>query len=201
LDDPRIRTLHRALEERRPRLLDDYAAYGRASVSILVRPHSDTLKILLIQRPKSDRDPWSGHMALPGGRRDGDEDPLTTAIREVREEVGVDLEADGMMIGRLDDVRPRSDGPQIAVAPFVFAVPRDVRVVPHPGEVATAIWVPLHHLTDPRSAAEHLHLLPDGGTVRFPAFFYEGYVIWGLTYRMLIQFLGICRAITQGEAK
>lgn len=169
-------------------------------MALLVRPAPHDLEILLIQRPLSERDPWSGHMALPGGRREGDEDALTTAIRETREEVGVDLERDGMLIGRLDEVSPSRGGPQIAVAPFVFAVPPETAVVPDPAEVADTVWIPIRHLADPASAAEHLYLLPGGESLRFPALAYHGYVIWGLTHRMLIQFLGIVRTVREWEA-
>src|SRR5690606_33432571 len=200
LNDPRIGALHAALEQRRPRLLDPDAGYSRASVALLVRPAPHDLEILLIQRPLSERDPWSGHMALPGGRREGDEDALTTAIRETREEVGVDLERDGMLIGRLDEVSPSRGGPQIAVAPFVFAVPSETAVVPDPAEVADTVWIPIRHLADPASAAEHLYLLPGGESRRFPALAYHGDVIWGLTHRMLIQFLGIVRTVREWEA-
>ncbi|MEX2583897.1 MAG: CoA pyrophosphatase [Gemmatimonadota bacterium] len=199
MTDPRIRALHAALEQRHPRIFepDDYVS--RASVSLLIKPAGGDLEILLIQRSASERDPWSGHMALPGGRREDDEDDLSTAIRETLEEVGVDLARSGMLIGRLDDVKPERGGPQIAVAPFVFAVPTETVVVPDPGEVAETVWIPVRHLSDPASAAEHLHLLPGGGHLRFPAFAYHRYVIWGLTHRMLIQFLGIARSIQQGE--
>jgi 8-oxo-dGTP pyrophosphatase MutT (NUDIX family) len=199
LDDPRIRALHRALEQHRPRLLPTEVGVGQASVALLVRPRTQGLEILLIERPRSDRDPWSGHMALPGGRRAGMEDALDTAIREVLEEVGIDLAATGMLIGRLDDVRPNPEGPQIAVAPFVFAVPTDITLAPDPGEVAHTVWIPVAHLTDPTSAAEHLHPLPGGGRRPFPALTYQRHVIWGLTYRMLLQFLGIARSAKLGE--
>ncbi len=119
---------------------------------------------------------------------------MEAAIRETREEVGVDLESQGILIGQLDEVIP-SGGPRIAVSPFVFAVPADVVVAPGPAEGASTVWVPLRHLADPASAAEHLQILPGGDSLRFPALAYDGHVIWGLTYRMLIQFLGITRAV------
>lgn len=197
--DPRIRDLHRALEKRPPRVIEPDPNVVRASVALLVRPGGSDLDVLLIERPQSPDDPWSGHMALPGGRRQGDEAPLATAIRETHEEVGVDLLANGMLIGRLDDVHPSRGGPQIAVAPFVFAVPGEITIAPDPREVASAVWIPLAHLADPASAAEHLHVLPGGGRLRFPALAYDHHVIWGLTYRMLIQFLGIVRTVDTGE--
>src|SRR5690606_12827006 len=115
---------------------DPAEPFARAAVSLLMRPAPEDLEILLIQRPQSERDPWSGHMALPGGRREQGEQDLDTAIRETHEEVGIDLERHGLLLGRLDDVRPSEGGPQIAVAPFVFAVPAAVQVRPEPREVA-----------------------------------------------------------------
>jgi 8-oxo-dGTP pyrophosphatase MutT (NUDIX family) len=198
LEDQRLRALRHGLQQRPPRLLDADEDVARAAVTLLVRPAISDLEILLIQRPTSESDPWSGHMALPGGRRQADEDDVVTAIRETREEVGIDLASDGDLIGRLDDVRPSRGGPRIAVSPFVFAVPRAINAIPDPREVASIVWIPLQHLADPASAAEHLHVLPAGGRLRFPAFQYHGYVIWGLTHRMLLQFLGIVRSVQPG---
>jgi 8-oxo-dGTP pyrophosphatase MutT (NUDIX family) len=178
-------------------VVDAPLEWGRAAVALLLRPTSEDLEILFIQRPTSVSDPWSGHMALPGGRRNGDENPLETAIRETREEVGIDLESDGILIGRLDELQPGAGGPLVAVAPFVFAVPSEAPITPDPTEVAQVVWIPLAHLTDPASAAEHLHILPGGDHRAFPGLAYHHFVIWGLTYRMIIQFLGIARAAFQ----
>jgi len=196
--DPRIRALHAALEGRRPRLIEARPGVANASVTLVVRPTDADLQILLIERSRSERDPWSGHMALPGGRREEEEGALETAIRETREEVGIDLLSGGLSIGRLDDVQPNPGGPQIAVSPFVFVVAPGVEPRADPAEVAGTIWIPLGHLADPASAAEHLHVLPDGNRLRFPAISYHGHIIWGLTHRMLIQFLGIARSTRGG---
>jgi 8-oxo-dGTP pyrophosphatase MutT (NUDIX family) len=198
--DGRIRALERALAERPPRLLGADEVVQRASVALLVRPRPLDLEILLIERPQSPTDPWSGHMALPGGRRAPGEAPLDTAIRETREEVGIDPVAAGVVIGRLDDVSPARGGPQIAVSPFVFAVGPDAVEQPDPREVASTLWIPLGHLADPAAAAEHLYIPPGGHQLRFPALLYHHHVIWGLTYRMLIQFIGITRVARRGEA-
>lgn len=188
------------MEARRPRRLDPALEIARASVALLLRPAPKDLEILLIQRSISERDPWSGHMALPGGRRDPAEDDVSTAVRETREEVGIDLNRGAMLIGRLDDVRPNRGGPPIAVAPFVFAVSPTTQVHPNPVEVARTVWIPLNHLTDPASAAEHLHLLPGGEEQRFPALVYRDHIIWGLTHRMLTQFLEIARSVRQEKS-
>ena len=168
-------------------------APGRASVALVVRPGETDLELLLIKRATVLGDPWSGHMALPGGRRSAhDATSLDTALRETREEVGLDLAHDGRCLGRLDDVQPRSGAPRIVVSPFVFSAPADSTVqLNH--EVALALWIPVSHLSDPGSATEYLHALSGGASLRFPAIGYAEHVIWGITHRIIEQFLEIAR--------
>lgn len=200
MNDPRFRTLLEGFAAERPRLTgrDGLAS---AAVALVLRAAPAEIEILLIERPVRDDDPWSGHMALPGGRQEMDEEDQDTAIRETMEEVGVDLRSGGLLLGRLDDVSPARGGPQIAVAPFVFGVPSNTIVVPNPLEVATALWIPISHFLRPESVAEHLHVLPHGGRLRFPAITYDGHVIWGLTYRILMQFLQVVRTLDLGELR
>ncbi|HEU4700285.1 MAG TPA: NUDIX domain-containing protein, partial [Gemmatimonadales bacterium] len=62
-----------------------------AAVALVVTPAPDSM--LLIRRAERAGDPWSGHMALPGGRHSrGDADLAATAMRETAEEVGVRLD-------------------------------------------------------------------------------------------------------------
>ena len=76
----------------------------KAAVALVLRAR-DPLEILLVKRAVSDADPWSGHMALPGGRYDkSDPDFLSTAKRETIEEVGIDLDQSALLLGRLDDI-------------------------------------------------------------------------------------------------
>ena len=162
-----------------------------ASVALVVRPGGSELELLVIKRATSAGDPWSGHMALPGGRRSAaDGSSVATAMRETLEEVGVDLARDGRLLGQLDDVEPRSGAPAIVVSSFVFGVPEGATVrLNH--EVALAMWVPVDHLAGPGSAAEYLHVHPGGVPLRFPAFGYQNHVIWGITHRIIAHFLEI----------
>jgi len=66
---------------------------------------ASNLQILYIQRAKQANDPWSGHIAFPGGRQEGNEKDIETAIRETKEEVGLDLGnwRHFICIGRLSD--------------------------------------------------------------------------------------------------
>lgn len=196
LDDPRIRRLRNSLSRHTPqpaREADPARPPLHASVALLVRPRPGDLEVLLIRRAPFAGDPWSGHVALPGGRRaPADRSSADTAVRETMEEVGIDLLAVGAELGRLDDVAPRRGGPVIAVTPWVHAVPPDVEVRPN-HEVESALWIPARHLADPASAMEHLHGLANGEHVRFPAIGYGDFVIWGLTHRILSQFFEITR--------
>jgi 8-oxo-dGTP pyrophosphatase MutT (NUDIX family) len=133
-------------------------------------------------------DPWGGHMALPGGRREpGDADLLGTAIRETREEVGVELEA-SHVAGTLDDVVPRTPVlPPIAVRPFVFVVPTRPLLIANE-EVAAASWITLDHLLHP--ATHHLVRLEVAGQSRLvQAYQLENAIVWGMTERIISSLL------------
>lgn len=186
---------HRVPEPSDAELASDPSALRRrASVALVVRPGESELELLLIKRATVSGDPWSGHMAFPGGRRDAsDRSGRETAVRETREEVGIDLSAGGALLGRLDDVAPRRSVLDIVVSPYVFAVADDVAVrLNH--EVALAVWVGMGELAHPGSATEHLHALESGDTLRFPAIAYQDHVIWGITHRIITQFLDLAGA-------
>src|SRR5829696_8692147 len=70
------------------------ASLRRAAVALVLRRNLSEAEMLVIKRSVSERDHWSGHLALPGGRvEEGDASLLAAAVRETLEEVGVDLEA------------------------------------------------------------------------------------------------------------
>jgi 8-oxo-dGTP pyrophosphatase MutT (NUDIX family) len=151
-------------------------------VAVIVSPDPDS--VLLIRRAERAGDPWSGHMALPGGRQDpADPDLMTTAIRETSEEVGLVLRA-GQLAGSLDDVVPRTPVlPPIAVRPYVFLLDRRPDLVLNP-EVAAADWVPLDHLLHPETY-HTVRFEIRGENREFPAYRVEEAVVWGMTERIL----------------
>ncbi len=104
------------------------------------------LDLLFIRRAEEPADPWSGQMALPGGRReDDDPDLMTTAMRETFEETAVELPRQSLL-GELDDLAPTTPVlPPIMVRPFVFGLGDKPEVVPSP-EVALHLWTPLDGL-------------------------------------------------------
>ena len=165
-----------------------------AAVALMVRPGTE-LDLLLIRRAQHDDDPWSGHVALPGGRRDpSDHDLAATACRETFEEVGVDLRESGSLLGQLHPVVPASERlPPLAITPWLFAVRPGVELTLSEREVDAAVWVPLSALRDERAAGEILIEI-EGGSHRFPSLTYADYVVWGLTLRVLHHFLELVRA-------
>jgi 8-oxo-dGTP pyrophosphatase MutT (NUDIX family) len=167
----------------------------RAAVALVLRPAAEGPELLLIRRAEREGDPWSGHMALPGGREQaGDASPVHTAARETHEEVGIDVAAAGRLLGPVEPVWPMSSrAPRIMVRPFVFWVDAPVEATPNE-EVDEAVWVPVDELRAPGSVTEHLLEIEGHGEMRFPAFGTRGYVIWGLTHRILTTFLQLYAA-------
>ena len=153
-----------------------------AAVAVILAP--DPEAVLLIRRAERAGDPWSGHMALPGGRQDPAEpDLVTTAIRETQEEVGLVLRPEHLA-GSLDDVVPRTPVlPPIAVRPFVFLLDRRLDPAPNP-EVAATQWVPLDRLLDPVNH-DTVQYEIRGENRQFPAYRLDESVVWGLTERIL----------------
>ena len=178
---PRLAGLGARLASHRP-ITDGDASLLWAAVAIVVVPSPDA--VLLIRRAERAGDPWSGHMALPGGRREaGDDDLLATAMRETQEEVGFALLRSNLL-GSLDDVVPRTPVlPSLAVRPFVFSLAARPPLVPNP-EVAAVRWVHLDHLLHPETY--HSVRLEIRGEHRdVPAFQIEDAIVWGMTERIL----------------
>jgi 8-oxo-dGTP pyrophosphatase MutT (NUDIX family) len=156
----------------------------------------DEPEILLIKRATHPRDPWSGHMAFPGGRQDPcDVDSVATAIRETREEVGIDLAAHGRLLGTLDDVQAvwRAQRVDIVIVPHVFRLDAEVTPIPDPSEVDAALWTPLGPMLrgETRTSFAYRHEDQD---LQLPAWRVGEDIVWGLTQRMLEGLFGLFRS-------
>lgn len=189
--DLRIARLEAQLKSRTATEVEDAAA-RRAAVAILIRHGSgDEPELFFIQRAEYEGDPWSGHIAFPGGRAElGDESLLETAIRETFEETGIDLRGRAHLLGVLDDLRPRAVRlPPVVVRPFVFLVSQVSEPVLS-AEVAGAFWVPLSVLLD-RSVWRDARVRAGDVEISRFAFHHEGYVVWGMTERILSGLLAL----------
>ena len=186
--DTRFTSLRNVLSEREGTPFPTFhESEGRvhAAVSLILRSGPE-LEVLLIRRAEAERDPWSGQMALPGGRRDPQDDNLlATAVRESWEETGVQLDQWGTALGKLNPLIPATKRlPPISIFPFVFGVGEETLARVASPEVDEVLWTPLSHLTNPEaSGTVEIHF--DGAPRNFPCFRVEERVIWGLTYRIL----------------
>lgn len=139
-----------------------------------------------MRRAEHPNDPWSGHMAFPGGRHElDDHDLLATAVRETHEEVGLDLRRYGEQIGQLDDLEAIANARRVGmvIRPYVFVVEPGVRLEPN-YEVAELLWAPLAPMFE-GSADTEVHYARNGHDLMLPGFDVQGRVVWGLTHRML----------------
>lgn len=197
LAHPLVMHVAQVLRERQPVEIPLDGQARRAAVALILRVGvGDAVELLMIERAAYEGDPWSGHIALPGGRQEPEDRSLeATAIRETREETAIDLARDGLMLGRLDDLQPGSVVlPRLVITPFVAVLGGngafgDV-VMSLSSEVADAFWVPVDALRDP-SASREIVLELTSGPRRVQSFQHSGHTIWGLTERILRQFLSL----------
>ena len=165
-------------------------AVRRAAILLALRARADgEPELLMIKRAEQKSDPWSGHIACPGGRMEpGDLDLAVTAVRETLEETGVDVACDGRLLGHLDDLYPRTPTlPPIVIRPYVALVRADVSIVAS-HEVAAAFWVPLAALAE-RGAWGIGTVIVHGIEREVQVFQHGEYTVWGLTERALRQLL------------
>ncbi len=164
----------------------------QASVALVLRDHGRGPEVLFIERAHRVGDPWSGHMAFPGGRVDAtDSGAQHAAERETMEEVGLSLAA-AEVLGRLDDLEGHAAAaPGMVISAFVYSLTIGHAQELEPNhEVEEAFWFPVSDLLDDQRHVDHSHTRVEG--VTFPGILVgepERHVVWGLTYRFLEIFL------------
>ena len=127
-------------------------------------------------------------VSFPGGRLDTGEGPLEAALREAREEVGLDPTG-VRVLGRLSPLRTAVN--PAPITPFVGSLDARPVLVPNPAEVERAFTVPLVELTDPEVYREELWTFPDGVERAMQFFELIGDTVWGATARMLVELLDL----------
>jgi 8-oxo-dGTP pyrophosphatase MutT (NUDIX family) len=177
-----------ALDARRPTLLSP-ASRTHAAVALILSLTDSGPQVLFVERSRHDGDPWSGDLGFPGGKVEKGEEgnPRLAAERETLEEIGIDLK-EAQYLGRLDDI----EGAHlpIIVSCFVYGAERNVSWKFN-GEIREAFWFPLADLVDPARHVDAPVIFRDRRLVR-PAIRLlgpESTVLWGITYRMVCQFL------------
>lgn len=163
--------------------------YSRASAAVaVIRCLKPVESILLLRRIRSSKDPWSGHFAFPGGRRDaGDNNAFETCLREVYEESGISLRDDSLQ--KILPLTPagRNVAAPVMVQPFLFELPSRPPITIETREIESFIWLESAAFKD-RNRHEMVEILPN--RIR-PAFPLTDYYVWGFTYGILCRLLEV----------
>ncbi len=159
-----------------------------AAVLVPLLERKGDLSVVYIRR--SDHvESHRGQVAFPGGRVDpADRTLLDTALREAREEVGLEPEWVDVL-GGFSTMSTLTSA--MAVAPFVGLVTREVTFTPDPIEVAEVFEVPLAALSDRRYRGSYEWKRDGAPSSSYPAILYGGQTIWGLTLRITERLLEI----------
>jgi 8-oxo-dGTP diphosphatase len=160
-----------------------------AAVAILRARERDSF--LLMRRSEHPHDPWSGHWSFPGCRREqSDPDLRFTALRELAEECSIHLPPDALESELAPVIARRRTPPFMVVAPFVFAIENQLPTVLDPEEAVEAVWVPT---ADWRTPEKHKLTNVPGmpASWLFPALELNGVPVWGFTYRLAMDWLGL----------
>lgn len=157
-------------------LVDEGGA--NAAVVILLKQDDEKLCVLFVKRVESPKDPWSGQIALPGGKRAAEDANLKeTVIRETREETNINLLVNCRFLGVMEAFQsaPR---PDIKVLPFVVLIEDTPPIKLSEKELEGYFWIPVNELVQNKAIAKFAF-------GEAPAFIMRGMVIWGLTYRIM----------------
>jgi len=162
----------------------------RAAVAMIVREVPEDLEILFIERASDAQDPWSGHLAFPGGKVEPGEQARQAAERETREEIGLVLESE-LYLGRMSDIV--GVNLPVRVSCFAYAAVSSAIQPVVNREVRDVFWTRLSDIRDPER-----HQMAtvgfSGRSLEVPAIILpqpDKPVLWGITYRLVMQFLEI----------
>lgn len=186
-----IDTINAAAAAHRPVTATPTGRQWQAAVALVTCPGPFGPELLFIERARNNSDPWSGHLAFPGGRTEPtDRDLEHTARREAHEELGLHLELNSAC-GRLDDLVAANL--PVVVSAFVYTLQEHPVLQPN-AEVEHAFFMPLRHLVEPERQCQHRWRHGDCVQL-YPALELLGAnrpVLWGVTYRLTAQLLELC---------
>lgn len=156
-----------------------------SAVALIFQETRGELKLCVGRRARYPGDPWSGDMALPGGKAEPqDQTFIDVACREAAEETGLELSAD-QLIGTLDILQTFATPhrPALHVRPLLFALSGTPPPFQPNDELEAAFWVPVCRLWQPEARTELAWRERTFTGIRW-----QEDIIWGLTLRILGQF-------------
>ena len=148
---------------------------------------ADGVEVVLTRRSARLRS-HTHEVSFPGGRIDAGEEPVDAALREAKEEVGIDPST-VEIIGRLGALRTVVN--PAPILPFVGALPARPALVASPAEVERVFTVSLSELSRPDVYHSERWVLPDGNERSFHFFELIGDTVWGATARMLYELVDL----------
>ena len=149
-----------------------------AAVAVILR-WGDAIEVMFVKRRRLKGDPWSGQVALPGGRferKDGN--TLNCVIREVKEEVDLKLYKNNIF-GVLDIISPLNK-PQLNVVAYLAMLENNADVKSGE-EISYIFWAPLNQLQETETQVR----IYDGDLKTVKAFCYGQEIIWGMTAKLI----------------
>ena len=155
-------------------------AHGRTEAAVLVPMHGwpDNPGLVFTER-RSDLNRHAGEISFPGGRRDGGEELIETALREAEEEIG--LARDNVeLVGALPPVGTFVTNYKIS--PFVGLIEEGMRFEPNPTEVESVL---IASLDDLAAGYEKRRLVRRGVPIKTDTYLIADKLIWGATARIL----------------
>ena len=151
-----------------------------AAVALIFKIFEHNVHILLVKRVENASDPWSGQMALPGGKKDvEDRDLKETIVRETLEEIGINLVDQCRFLGVMNPVRLKHR--PMKILPFVYFTTNELKIMINRKELEKFVWIPSSQLNNPNGSVSYMNL-------EYPAFIINEDIIWGLTYKLLTEF-------------
>ena len=163
---------------------------AKAAVALLLKPKRSDFDLLLVKRVENPSDTWSGQMALPGGKQEPKDVSLKeTVMRETLEETGVKL-GQCRFLGVLDAIRSEPK-PDFKILPFVVLLEDEPTLKLNRAELEKFIWVPYEELTQSKGVVEF-------SFGKVPAYIFANAVVWGITYKILSEFI---EAVTEASQK
>jgi len=160
---------------------------ANAAVVVLLRTANQDFQVLFVKRAEKSSDPWSGQTALPGGKRNPEDQNLKeTVVRETLEETRINLLEGCRFLGAMEPVRS-IQRPEMKILPFVVLQEKEQGIKLNE-ELTEYFWTPLKELAKHRGTAQ-------SSFGEYPAYIIENNIIWGLTYKIMHNLLSLSSAI------